>query len=169
MWAAFGRLAPEVERVFKVMLLTGQRLNEIIGMTRDELIDLDTPQARWLLPRERSKNNRAHVTPLAPVVVKIIEASLDDWDECELVFPSRRNAGELFDKASFARSTKRLLADLDETPETRTVVRRLKSDPPVPHDLRRTVATGLGALGVPREIVKAVLNHREGADAPLLG
>jgi integrase len=161
-WAAFGRQSPEVGRVLKTLLLNGQRLNEVIGMRRDELIDLDTPEARWLLPSERSKNGRAHVTPLAPAVVRIIKESLDDWDEGDLVFPSRRNAGEIFDKASFARSMKRLLGELDETPETRTAVRRLKDNPPTPHDLRRTLATGLGPLGVPREIVKAVLNHKEG-------
>ncbi len=37
----------------------------------------------------------------------------------------------------------------------------LKADPPTPHDFRRTVATGLAALGVSREDRKAVLAHVE--------
>jgi integrase len=34
-----------------------------------------------------------------------------------------------------------------------------KADPPTPHDLRRTCATRLAALGIPGEDVSAVLNH----------
>jgi YD repeat-containing protein len=38
----------------------------------------------------------------------------------------------------------------------------LKANPPTPHDFRRTVATGLAALGVLREDRLAVLAHAQG-------
>jgi integrase len=41
-------------------------------------------------------------------------------------------------------------------------VRSLQADPPTPHDFRRTVATGLAALGVPREDRLAILAHVAG-------
>jgi len=33
------------------------------------------------------------------------------------------------------------------------------ADPPTPHDLRRTAATRLAALGTPSDLVSAILNH----------
>ena len=38
---------------------------------------------------------------------------------------------------------------------------RLKSNPPTPHDFRRTLATGLAALGITREDRLAVLAHAQ--------
>jgi integrase len=37
------------------------------------------------------------------------------------------------------------------------------------HDLRRTMATGLQRLGVRLEVVEAVLNHRSGSQAGIVG
>lgn len=165
LWASFERsMAPEMARIMRVLLLTGQRLSEVIGMERDELLDLGQPEAaRWHLPGERTKNRRQHLLPLSSAVVSIVKAAMVAGGEDTLfVFTSRRNPGERFDRQSFARAMKRLIADLEETDDTKTAVRRLKADPPTPHDLRRTVATGLGALGVRREVIKAVLNHLEG-------
>ena len=36
------------------------------------------------------------------------------------------------------------------------------------HDLRRTAATGMAALGTPPHVVEAVLNHRSGARGGLV-
>ena len=51
--------------LLKVLLLTGQRRNEVAGMTRDELSD---DGATWNIPGSRTKNGRAHVVPLPPLV-----------------------------------------------------------------------------------------------------
>jgi integrase len=52
-------LAADAPRVFgpllKVLLLTGQRRNEVAGMTRDELSD---DGATWNIPGSRTKNGR---------------------------------------------------------------------------------------------------------------
>ncbi|MFG1432328.1 tyrosine-type recombinase/integrase [Xanthobacter sp. V2C-8] len=163
LWAAFETLTPEMSRVLKVLLLTGQRLSEVVGMDRDELIDLGTADARWLLPGMRTKNKRQHMVPLAPAVVKLLNVSMAaGGEDTTFVFASRRKPGGKFDRQSFARAMKRLIADLEEDEGNKAPVRRLKADPPTPHDLRRTVATGLGALGVRREVIKATLNHLEG-------
>ena len=66
-------LAPGAPRPFgpllKVLLLTGQRRNEVAGMTRDELSD---DGATWNIPGSRTKNGRAHVVPLPPLVRELI-------------------------------------------------------------------------------------------------
>jgi integrase len=41
-------------------------------------------------------------------------------------------------------------------------VETLKAEPPTPHDFRRTVATGMAVLGIPREDRLAVLAHLQG-------
>lgn len=163
LWGAFDTMTPEMARVLRVLLLTGQRLGEVIGMRRDELVDLGKPSAQWELPGNRTKNRRAHLVPLSYEVVALLDAAISaGGDDAEHVFVSRRNPGEPFDRQSFARSMKRIIGGLQETPESRAAIRRLKADPPTPHDLRRTCATGLGALGVRREVIKGVLNHLEG-------
>lgn len=165
LWAAWqAKCAPEVARVYMTLLLTGQRLSEVVEMDRDELIDLHSrTKARWLLPGSRAKNKREHLTPIVPEVGAILKAAISaGGDDTTAVFASRRNPGQFFDRQSFARAMKRLISELEETDETRAAVRRLKADPPTPHDLRRTVATGLGALGTRREVIKAILNHLEG-------
>lgn len=47
-------------------------------------------------------------------------------------------------------------------PRDEEAVASLKANPPTPHDFRRTVATGLAALGVLREDRLAVLAHSPG-------
>jgi integrase len=45
---------------------------------------------------------------------------------------------------------------------TRAISARVKADRPTPHDFRRTVATGLARLGIPRDDRLAVLAHAYG-------
>ena len=62
---------------------------------------------------------------------------------------------------AITRRAKYLFADLDDGAD-KEIVSKLKADRPTPHDLRRTVATQLAALGIPREDRMAVLDHSDG-------
>ena len=54
----------------KLLLLTGQRLNEVAQMTEDEVAgDL------WHLPAARTKNRRAHDVPLSGAALAALEAA----------------------------------------------------------------------------------------------
>jgi integrase len=55
--------------LLKVLLLTGQRRNEVVGMTRNGLSD---DGATWNIPGSRTKNGWAHVVPLPPLVPELI-------------------------------------------------------------------------------------------------
>ena len=55
-----------------------------------------------------------------------------------------------------SRALQRVIARLDRQDNAAA---SLANKPPTPHDLRRTVATGLSKLGVPREDRMAVLAH----------
>jgi integrase len=126
-------------RILKLILLTGCRRDEIGSLKWSEI---DTEARTITLPRERTKNGQEHVVPLSDAVLAII-ADIKRGDR-ELVFGKRsNNAG--FSDWSHSK------AELDE-------VVKLKEDWTL-HDLRRTVRTGLGKLGVQPHIAEAVLNH----------
>ena len=59
---------PDVRRTglaLRLALLTGCRVGEISGISRDELQNIDNPAtAAWLLPGLRTKNGRDHLVPL---------------------------------------------------------------------------------------------------------
>jgi integrase len=74
-WKAFD------EPALKLLLLLGQRLNEVAGMVWTE-VDLDA--GVWTIPAERAKNGLAHRVPLVGEAVRILRGLLR---EGERVFP----------------------------------------------------------------------------------
>jgi integrase len=141
----------------RLALLTGARAGEIAGMRRTELAHLEKPgAAEWVIPAERSKNGRAHVIPLGSLAVDTILAAIElISDDDEFVFPSPSAEGPITGHA-LAVAMKRFALKLVGDP---TAVKSWKAEPPTPHDLRRTFATRLSALGVPKEDRDACMNH----------
>jgi integrase len=118
-------------QVIKLCLVTGQRVGEVVGMKRSEL---DLKRKLWELPGSRTKNGFAHSVPLSPLALELIGALGPDR-----VFP-----------ISSARHVSQ-------------AVKRAKSfglQPLTPHDLRRTVLTGMAKLGVAPIVLGHVANHR---------
>src|SRR6516165_10059923 len=72
---------PEVARVIKLCLVTGQRVGEVAGMTRDEL---DLTHRVWNIPGTRTKNGHPHSVPLSQLALDIINQA-----------PSRLSAGNI--------------------------------------------------------------------------
>jgi integrase len=130
-------------RVIKMLILTGARRKEITGMRRSE-VHLD--DAIWELPAERAKNNRKHTIPLSPPAHAILKEALElkRWN-------GRAWAPDQYVFSSFGgMNVSRPQADLYKSSGT--------SDWWL-HDIRKTVATGLGNLGVPPHVISCVLNH----------
>jgi integrase len=69
-WQACDVLGYPFGYVGKLLLLTGQRLREVAGMSADEL---DLERRQWVIPKERAKNNKAHIVPLSDPAVAVIE------------------------------------------------------------------------------------------------
>jgi integrase len=127
--------------IFRLLLLTAQRGGEVRTMRWDEL---DLSAGWWTITAERAKNGRAHRVPLVPDAVALIEA-LPRFEDSPGVFPSVRAAAGCRETISKA-------------------VARVREKSGVafwPHDLRRTVATQLGSLGVARLTISKLLNHTE--------
>ena len=158
-------LTPSISAALRTILLLGQRPNEVAGMARDELVDFDSPNAAlWSLPAGRMKGRRPHVVPLPPFARSIIQGELARQREAtdgepEFVFASRFADRERLARHSLSQAMRRVIAGLVADGANRDAVARLKADPPTPHDLRRSVATGLSRLGIPRDDRLAVLAH----------
>ena len=125
-------------RSVRLLLLTGCRRDEIGNLEWSE-IDMDAKTIT--LPAIRTKNNQAHVVPLSDKVIEVLTAI------------PRRDRARVFGrgkKSGFSGWSKCKIP-LDN---------ELKfSAPWTLHDLRRTVRTGLGMLGVAPHVAEAVLNH----------
>ncbi len=134
-WKGTAALDPVYRAVFRLLLLTAQRRSEVAEMVWAEL-DLDNKL--WTLPAARSKNKREHTIPLSEPALAILGEvkNVGPW-----VFaytgkgPVRSFAGRM------------------------TVLRGVVGPGWRLHDIRRTAATGMGALDVSNEMIGRVLNH----------
>ena len=143
-------------RMIKLLALTGQRRDEIASLRWSE-IDLD--EALIVLPKERTKNHRAHEVPLSDAALALLPPQ---WGDSDYVFGGRGGY------RGFSTSKKRL--------DDRILKNRREEKPdaePMPdwrvHDLRRTAATRMADLGVQPHIIEAVLNHISGHKAGVAG
>jgi len=171
LWRAFDSLDQIMAAAFRVLLLTGQRPGQIVGMEIGEIHDLQKPgRATWHIPAAKRKDTRGtkrgpHIVPLPGLAVEIVESAIaakSEDDKSPWVFWSFRNRGEAIDSHSLSRAMIRLIAELPKDGDSAEAVARLRADRPTPHDLRRTLATQLAALGIRREDRLAVLDHSEG-------
>jgi integrase len=55
---------PALRIAMKLSLVTAQRIGEVCGIAKSELV-LDGPAPVWMLPRERAKNSEGHRVPLS--------------------------------------------------------------------------------------------------------
>jgi integrase len=157
-WTATGELGEPFGQLFRLLLLTGCRRDEIADITRDEIAD---DHSALHLSGARTKNGRPHVVYLAPLAREIL-GSLSKIEGCKFVFSTngkRPVSGFSKSKARLDRAILRLARE-----EGAEAVRPWRL-----HDLRRTAATGMAGIGVAPHIVEAALNHVSGAKAGVAG
>ena len=70
-WAATDILKYPAREFARLLILSGQRRDDVRLMHRDE-IDLDN--RNWTIPAERYKSRRPHLVPLPDAMVEILEA-----------------------------------------------------------------------------------------------
>jgi integrase len=137
-WQAASAEGWPFSSVFKVLLLTGQRRGEVAGMRWRE-VDLDAGE--WTIAKERCKNGKAHTVDLSPEAVRLLEplgdaAAARRADDAEFVLSTTgRTPVSGFSNAK-ARIDDRMRGILSD-----------KFQPWRTHDLRRTAASGMAALG----------------------
>jgi integrase len=130
----------------KLLLLTAQRRGEV-ALSKWSEFDLDS--GWWTIPAERAKNGFAHRVPLTNTAIEVLGRLKELSGESEWVFPSPRDKN----KPASVRSINRAISCVCEGQTTKD------GDSYTTHDLRRTAASHMAKAGIPRLVVKKVLNH----------
>jgi integrase len=141
-WTACASLDVVSGAYMQVVMLTAQRCGEVRTM-RWEDIDLET--GWWVIPGSAVKNGLAHRVPLSPPVRALLQQMQDHAGQNPWVFRSPR-------------LQQRPIANMQRAAQL------LRSHAGVRftlHDLRRTAASHMGSLGIPRLTIGKVLNHAE--------
>jgi integrase len=131
-------------RIVKLLLLTGCRREEIGALRRDEV-----KNGVMTIPGTRTKNHRTLTLTLPPLALDILRSAPQRADR-EYVFGNR---GGGFSAWSY--STLRLghrIIEAEGKPLAHWTL----------HDLRRTMRSGLGKIGVAPHIAELVINHVKG-------
>jgi integrase len=144
-WHGCEELGWPFAQLFKLLLLTGQRRNEVAGMRWSEI---DLAAGIWTIPSERVKTARVHMVHLSSLVLKIIE----ELPRLGAMVFSTTGATTV---SGFSHAKARLDQAIAEA-----------NGGPIPdwvlHDLRRTCATGLARLKVSPHVTDRILNHTAG-------
>ena len=120
--------------IVELLALTGQRREEVAGLQREEL---DLAHRVWTIPKQRTKNAKAHVVHLSDQSVAVLKRA----DQRGLLLGTK--------PFQFSRA-KRLLDQFSGVAGWRL------------HDLRRTCVSGMARLGIPPHIADKILNHNAG-------
>ncbi len=140
-------------QIIRLLILTGQRRGEVGGILWSEL---HLEQALWTIGGDRTKNHLPHDIPLGESVLEIITA-MPRNPKRDFVYGSGNGSFQGWSKAKLELNVR--IAEAVGAPNT----------PWRLHDIRRTVATRMGDLGVLPHVVEAVLNHVSGTKAGVAG
>ena len=140
-WTAAGQAEGHFGTIVRLLILTGMRRGECAAL-----------QKSWIrastisLPGTATKNGRDHAFPIAAVGASLLKAAIPR-DGSALLFPARGTTDTPFNGWSKSKVA------LDT---------QCKIEPWTLHDLRRTFATNLAALGTPIHVTEKLLNHVSG-------
>jgi integrase len=156
-WRATGRLNYPAGPLFRILLLTGQRKNEI---AKARWREFDLNQKLLTVPAERFKSDSTHMVPLSDDAMVLL-GTLPRWNAGDFLFSTTggEKAANDFHKAK-QRLDRHMLRIL-------RAMARLRSDDPatvelppfVLHDLRRTMRTRLSSLRIPDAVCEMIVGH----------
>jgi integrase len=157
-WCAADELDWPFGPLFKLLLLTAQRRDEVASMEWSE-INLDT--GVWSIPREKAKNDHGHNVQLSVQALAIIKGLP------RVAGPYVFSTNGKTSVSGFSRAKERLdalmLAALKAAAAERGEdLEETALEPWILHDLRRTATTGMAGLRVLPHVVDRILNHTSG-------
>src|SRR5262245_1838682 len=132
--------------IVRILLLTGQRANEIAGL---EWREINFDKGIIELSAHRVKNRRKHIVPMSSMMRAILKARQQDGD-----FVFGRCEATPF--SGWGKAKGQLDAVLN-IPKWKI------------HDIRRTAATQMAEIGIQPHIIEAVLNHISGHKGGVAG
>jgi integrase len=160
-WIAANTLGWPYDSITKLLLLTGARRGEVVGVRWAEV---DFEKKLWSLPADRVKNKRPHALPLPSLAIGVLQALPRIENDKDLIFPARgKSTGPV---SGFSKAKLRLDHAIAELVEA-------EGSPPLAqfglHDIRRSVASGMAKLGVDLHVIERCLNHVSGSFGGIVG
>jgi integrase len=143
-WQLLDNSAMDVRRklAYKMMLATGQRVEEVSGMLWSEI---NLPGQLWSLASKRTKNHLPHIVPINDITKNLLLELRSLQLHDQFVFPAECNTKPL-PIDGFSQALNRLLKN--------STIEKF-----VPRDLRRTFKTLAGRAGLSKEIRDRLQNH----------
>lgn len=172
-WRASAAIGQPFGPFVRLLLLTGQRRQEVAKMRTSEI---DPEKKTWTLSGVRTKNGDLHAVPLSKLAAETLASVPRISGKPDYIFttgpsskaPADDPAPPLVPVSGFSRAKSRLDAAMLAEQKRQAVQRghdpsEIEALPPWSfHDLRRTFTSGLAALGVPLPVAEAAINHRSG-------
>jgi len=153
-------------RIIRLLMLTGQRRDEVGAMAWPEL---DLERHTWWIGPARTKNGRPHMVPLGPGALAIV-GSVQRRPGRDHLFGEGPGAFSGWSKAKAALDRRVLDARRKAVEKAGRSIEDVQPLAPWRlHDLRRTAATRMPEIGVLPHVVEAVLNHVSGHKAGVAG
>ena len=164
-WLAAEKLGWPFGPLLRLLLLTGQRRDEVAGMRWEEI---DFTEAVWLIPgrrilasgkERRTKNFEDHNVDLSPQAIAILKSCPREVSEDGYVFTTNGKTPV----SGFSKAKRKLDAIMQDLLKAEVLPWRI-------HDLRRTAATHMGEqLDVDPGVIERILNHLSGEQGGLQG
>jgi integrase len=179
LWRASGRLGYPYGPLYRMLLLTGCRLNEVakarwsefhfelrraIREAQNNNASVDwaaIPDSAkiWTIPAARFKSDAEHLVPLSNDVCSILE-TLPRFASCDYLFTTTGKIPIFGPGKSKDRLDDRMLRALRAMARQRGEdPAQVKLEPWINHDLRRVVRTNLSAINIEDHIAEMVLGH----------
>jgi integrase len=163
LWRVSGRIGYPYGALYRLLVLTALRLNEVCGA---RWVEFDLTAQLWTIPAERMKKVKGgakpHVVPLPTEMLDVLR-TLPRFATGDFLF-SHSHGKRPLKSNQFSDPKEKLDRRILRT--LRAMARLQGADPStvimkdwVNHDLRRTVRTHLSALRIPEEVREAVLAH----------
>ncbi len=144
-------LSLQVQLALKLIILTGVRRVEVVGM---EWSEVDFTDEVWKIPSERSKNRQSHTIYLSSMALQVLAEAKALCGDSRYVFASPRRLDGPMAVDTLSRAVSRICHQL----------KAVKGQPIKPftvHDLRRTAATHWNeSLDTDSQVVELMLNHK---------
>lgn len=139
-WNAAESLDYPAQPFIRMMILSGQRRNQVAGMRWREI---DKTNNTWTVPRERMKMGRPFTLPLSPQMIALLD-TLPRFSEGDHVFSTTngKKPWEAFDIMK-----KALDARLPDVAHWTL------------HDLRRSMRSTMSRLRINHDVAEACLSH----------
>ncbi|MBS0153259.1 MAG: tyrosine-type recombinase/integrase [Nitrospira sp.] len=161
-WHNLGNIpvTPSMRAALKWALVTGQRRGEVAGTPRAEI---DDHSAVWAIPGTRTKNEQQQLLPLPDLALQVLQEADAVRVRPEPTRTNRKDRRPYDSTPSpWLFPSKRYGRPISAEAMTCAIVRHrsmLGIGDATVHDLRRTVATWMGEIGIAKDLIASILNH----------